>query len=597
MKHGDPLKSEHRSDWQWRIGLLVAATAFAFGAFGLWEYESAAEHGAHPDAVSVFYHTLQLFILHAPHLEHPMPWQLHVGRMLAAGLFFAAAGKAFVKVFRDELLLVRLWLPWRRGHVVVCGLGDLGLRLALDGRKRRRFVVAIEKHSAPGASERARACGVLVIEGDARDPAQLRRARVERAEFLVAACPDDHTNVAVASIAGQFAQPEKRRTPLVCRLLIRDPELRAIVSDEALFPHTGGGYRVNFSDLDLEDTAARQALRRYPLDFESQQDDQTAVHLVVIGFGQIGKSLALQAARIGHFANEVGNHEMQLRITVADTDPRRWNGFASRYKNLQKVCAADFSAHKLGDAGFISALAALSPAAGSRHALVTYAICIEGEDEHNNCDRTNLRLGLELSKLLAGRPARVLIHQTSSGGFASLFPNQGRGSGLSKNIHAFGMEEGVYTWDVLLHESEDDLAKAVHENYQATSGEAGVPRWGELPEHFKESNRQAADHIPIKLRALGYVDRPLDERTERIGRFDEKQMELLAKMEHARWCAERFLAGWEYGKPTARELKINESLVLWNELKEKDRKKDWNQINAIPEILRLVGRGIYRKED
>lgn len=596
---------EHRSGWQWWLGALVAIAAFAFGAFGLWQYESLSEHGGHPDTLSVFYHTFQLFILHAPHLEHAAPWQLHVGRGLAAALFFAAAGKAFLKVFRDEVLLVRLWFPWRRGHVVVCGLGDLGLRLALDGRRRKKFVVAIEKQPSPGIVEQARASGVLVLEANARDPAQLRRARVGCAEFLVAACKDDHTNVAIAALAGQFAQPDIRRTaPLICRLLINDSRLRAIVSDEALFPHTGTSYRVNFSDLDLEDTAARQALRKFPLDFDRiREDDDTLVHLVVIGFGQMGQSLALHAARIGHFANEVGGLRKRLRIIVLDKDRNAgWNGFVSRYKNLHLVCDASFTLGDTGEIGFATAMAELCPEPGARDALVTYAICIEDitkkDDQKKEDDQANLRMGLELSKLTANRSAQVLIHQTSRAGFAALLPQKGRGAALSDRVHAFGMEDDVFSLDVMLHESEDKLAQELHRDYIERSGGGQVhPEWDRLPDLYKESNRQAADHIPIKLRALDYVDHPTDESKTRIEGFEDSQMDLLARMEHARWCAERWLAGWQYGKPTVRELQISEYLVPWEELQHDQRKKDWNQIKAIPEILRSLGRGIYHKEN
>jgi len=596
-------KPEYRSGWQWWLGAIVAIAAFAFGALGLWQYESSPEHGAHPDAHSIFYHTLQLFILHAPHLEPPLPWQLHVGRWLAAALFLAAAGKAFLKVFRDEVLLVRLWLPWRRGHVVVCGLGDLGLRLALDGRRRKKFAVAIEKQPSPATVEQARASGVLVLEGNARDPAQLRRARVGRAEFLVAACQEDHTNVAIASLAGQFAKPENRRgEPLICRLLIRDPRLRQVISDEALFPHTGPSYRVNFSDLDLEDTSARQALRRYPLDFDTiREDSDPLVHLVVIGFDQMGQSLALHAARIGHFANEVGERKKRLLITVVDKDQNAgWNSFVSRYKNLHLVCDAKFTARPASDTELVSALADLCPKHDARDALVTYAFCIEGktrEDGQKADDQANLRLGLELSKLTANRSAQVLIHQTSRAGFAALLPQEGRGAAVSGHVHGFGMEDEVFSLDVMLHESEDRLAQEIHKDFLERSGGKEVhPEWDRLPNLYKESNRQAADHIPIKLRALGYVDRPLGEGKEPIEEFNDGQMDLLARIEHARWCAERWLAGWQYGKPTVRELQISEYLVTWDELQGDQKKKDWNQIEAIPRILRSLGIGIYNEE-
>jgi hypothetical protein len=593
MKSNALSESEHRSSWQAWLGALVAIIAFAFGAIGLWQYE--AQHSDHPDAVSVFYHTLQLFILHAPHLEQATPWQLHVGRWLAAGLVFAAAGKAFVKVFRNELLRLRLWWPWRRGHVVVCGLGDLGLRLALDGRKRKKFVVAIEKEPAPGALERARASGVLVLHGDARDPALLRQARLDRAEFLVAACKDDQDNVAIAALAGQFAPPDDTRaTPLVCRLLLHDPKLRATLNKESLFPHTGKNYHVNLNDLDLEDTAARQTLRQHPLDFEPiHEDSDIQVHLVVIGFGQMGQSMALHAARIGHFANEVGAHQKRLRITVVDSEPAAWHRFEADYPNLSKVCDAGFVAQDLNEAGFVAAMAALGPADDKRASLVTYAICLENDDQ------TNLRLGLELSKQVANRPAQVLIHQTSRNGFAALFPAEGRGAELNPRVQAFGMEEDVFSWDVLLHESEDKLAQALHKDYREKQAAKGVPDkenpvWDNLDEGLKESNRQAADHFPAKLRALGYHDAPLTQEKRRHERFAEKDLLLLAKMEHVRWCAERWLDGWKLGAERNRKEKISDCLVLWEKLPPDKQRIDPEQIEAMVEILHSAGRGIYR---
>lgn len=584
--------SERLSGWRWWLAAIVAAAAFGFGAVGLWQYESSLDHG-HPDPLSILYHTLQLFILHAPHLEHETPWALHAGRLLGAVLFFAFLRE----LTRDQLLLLRFWFPWRRGHVVVCGLGDLGLRLALDARRQGRFVVAIETHPAPDALAKARVRGVLVLEGDARDPAQLRRARIARADYLLATCKNDQTNVAVAALVGQFSQPTKRHPgPLVCRLLIRDSTLRPVVSNEALFPHTGSSYSVNFTDLDLEDTAARQAIRRNPLDFMPiHKDDDIQAHLVVIGFGQMGQSLTLQAARIGHFASEVGKRARKLRITVMDKDDIAWRNFILRYEKFEEVCDAKFVPGNPHDAGFAEAMATGRLEADGHNALVTYACCIKENDDTD--DQSNLRLGLKLSELTAHGPAQVLIHQSSSRGFAALFPKEGRGPGLSDRVYAFGMKEDVFTWDILLHESEDKLARAVHECYQSSSGQNAVHQdWDGLPEAFKESNRQAADHISIKLRALGYVDSTVREGKETIQSFDEKEMELLAKLEHVRWCAERFLAGWKYGKPTVRELKINECLVPWDELEAKDKKKDWNQIEAIPQILFSVGRGIYRLE-
>jgi hypothetical protein len=208
-------------------------------------------------------------------------------------------------------------------------------------------------------------------------------------------------------------------------------------------------------------------------------------------------------------------------------------------------------------------------------------------------------LGLELSKIIAERPAQVLVHQTSRYGFSALFPAEERGSGQPTRVYAFGMAEDVFTWDVLLHESEDQLARALHEDYQEKRTAEGVPdkdnpSWDDISEDFKESNRQAADHIAAKLRALGYHDEPLTKEKQRIERFEGEELFLLAKMEHARWCAERWLAGWKPGPTRDPAHKMSDSLVPWEQLRPDRQKRDREQISAIPKVFSRIQRGIYR---
>jgi hypothetical protein len=146
-----------------------------------------------------------------------------------------------------------------------------------------------------------------------------------------------------------------------------------------------------------------------------------------------------------------------------------------------------------------------------------------------------------------------------------------------------------------LRESEDIIANALHVDYQTTVGtESAHPDWADLPEAYKESNRRAADHIPIKLRAIGCHIAPLQSGKERVQHFTEDERMLLAQMEHVRWCAEKWLDDWRPGAETKREDKINHCLVAWGLLKPKDQTKDFRQIEAIPEILHGRGYGIYR---
>ena len=628
MEGGGLLGGSRRPSWRLWVAAVGTALVIGLGAYGHWRYEMgpaaghapAAPHepaphppgappqgapGApHVDAFSILYHTLQLLILHAPHLEREVPWQLHVARLLGAFLVFAAGLVAAAKLFGDEFLL-RVWLRWRGGHVVICGLGDLGHRLAVDGRRRGRRIVAIESQAGPAALESAHEHGVLVLEGNARDPNLLRTACVDTAEFVVAACPEDDTNLVIASAVGQLARGASARSaPLVCRLLVRDTAMRERLQREPLFPAAGSRYRVNWSDLDPFDTAARQALRLHPLDHEAPGPvDDTVVHLVVVGFGRMGQSLARHAARIGHFANEVGNG-IRLRLTVADQDTAdTWARFRARHA-LDAVCDSAFESLDPVSPGLATRLAKLLPGRDAGRHVVTVAICV-GDDDGS--DLVDLGTWLDLARLPVEQPTQILVFHRTDRGFDAIELPATPGAGVRPHVRAFGMIESVFAWDVLLHESEDRAARALHERYRHQQMRAGVsyahnPAWEDLPDDLKESNRHAADHIAIKLRALGYEDRPLRALAGRVfsGRikhFTAAQEDLLARMEHLRWCAERRVDGWTVGSVTDWNRKINRDLVPWDDLPRSERDKDLDQVRAIPDLLLRLRRGIFPRGD
>ncbi len=124
--------------------------------------------------------------------------------------------------------------------------------------------MAVEKLCPPSTRKLMREQGVLVLDGDAIDEAQLKAARVERAEFVIASCNDDGTNAAIAAkvdrILGRLLT---RKSALVCRTLIRHPDILRLLSDEKFLVAKLPQCRVNFSDLDQHAVAARRVIRMH----------------------------------------------------------------------------------------------------------------------------------------------------------------------------------------------------------------------------------------------------------------------------------------------------------------------------------------------
>lgn len=595
MQHGTSVGLQGPQHRLWLLAAVIALILM-LGFIGHLQYERA-HHPGRVDLLSIAYHTAQLLILHAPHLEPPVPVTLHVARFLGAAIVFAAGWAIFLALFREQQLRLRLWAPWRQGHIVIAGLGDLGQRLARDARALRRFVVAIEKGEHAARVEAARRLGVLVLEGDARDAELLKRARIDRAAVLLACCDDDASNVAIASKAGSLLSQGTRSPELVCRLLVSDPQTRAALAEQPLFPCTGRNYRVNLADLDYHETAARQALRRHPLDcpgLESGGDclpltekSDTVVHLVVVGSGPMAEAVLLHAVRMGHFANEVGR-AIRLRVTIACKDaPVRWGDFHRRYPMVPELCDVFTKDADPSLPGSVTASVDVR-----RGSLVTFAVC--GDD-----DAASVRTALALARSELPATVQILVHQTRSNGYAALFATQDRAG--HHRIHPFGMIEEVFNWEVIFHEAEDARAKGLYEDYRAKRIAEGRPEtenppWDALSDAMRDSNRHAADHIEIKMRALGYTVDRLRQGEEGIVEFDAGQLLLLAQMEHLRWCAERRLAGWTPGTPTDRARKVNQNLVPWDELRPEEREKDPEQIRAIPKVLREAGYGIYPRQ-
>ncbi|MFK5971862.1 MAG: NAD-binding protein [Flavobacteriaceae bacterium] len=88
-----------------------------------------------------------------------------------------------------------------KNHVIICGFGRNGMQAAerLKAYKRPFVVIEREKEIIEKHDEE-----ILFVEGDANDDDVLLQAGLERAQFLIAALPDDAANLFVVLSARQM---------------------------------------------------------------------------------------------------------------------------------------------------------------------------------------------------------------------------------------------------------------------------------------------------------------------------------------------------------------------------------------------------------
>ncbi len=559
-----------------QLGLLMLALlyglVFWLGYVGYEAHSPASEWTAY-DRI---YGTLQLFIFEGPEEVSLGVSKLVWARFLAPALTTVSAAAALVALFADRWHEFRLGRA--RGHVVVCGAGQQGEALVRSALSKGLRVAVIDADGGGASLPTLRSLGAWIVAGDATDPEILAMARVERACVLVALCGDDQANVA-AGLAAQKAAREAGRSadrPLRIFVQVSDPGLSDVLARQTPVSQVPGApLRV----FDAYAMAARRFLEAHPLERGLiGPDDPRHVHLVVLGFGHMGQRLALAALRLGHYANG-----LPLRLTIVDRDASHvWPRLHWRHPGLEEACDVRVVAGDLFDP---EVRAQLGVAADE---LRTYAVCLDSDGQA-------VSAALRLKDSLSKQPdARIAVRLSDGDRFGGLLLGE---APAETNVVILGTHAQAADMDELLDDRLNKQARAVHnawvERKRKEDTSASGPRiaeWDELSPDLRDSNCQQADHIAVKMRAIGAE--VVVEKGPALELTDD-EIELLAEMEHRRWIVDRLLAGWNRG-PRDDAARTHPSLVPWSELGDDDREYDRDAARQIAALLQLADRHARR---
>jgi hypothetical protein len=536
---------------------------------------------------NVSYLTLQLFVLESGSVSGPVTWQLQVARFLAPAVTAYTAIQALATVFHEQLKMFRL--RFLKDHIVICGLGRKGLLLSGGFRERGEQVVVIEQDEDNGLLGQCREQGTIILIGNAADPVLLRKARVNKAKYVISACGDDGTNAEVAVHARELVWDRKGKA-LSCLIHISDFQLCNLLREREIRLGKLDAFRLEL--FNVFESGARILLDEYPPFSKTGDDYSSRPHLVVVGMGRMGESLVVNAAR--NWWDRDRKSAERLRITLIDREAgKKKESLCFRYPQLERVCElvpveVDIQAPEFERAGF------LFNDKGRCDVTMVY-VCLDD-------DSNALGAALMIRQRVRALEVPIVVRMTHDAGLATLLRGEkDKPAGLT-NLHAFGLFDYTCTPDLISGCTYEILARAIHEDYVRSERAKGhtpetnpvaVP-WGELEEAYKQANRRAAERIRVKLDAIGCdIAITTDWDTPRF-EFTPKEVELLAQMEHESWVEEKLSDGWRYGSTKDLEKKTSPYLVPWNELPEEDKDGDRNQVRGLPAFLAKARFQIYR---
>ncbi|MGI8731518.1 MAG: NAD-binding protein [Solirubrobacteraceae bacterium] len=140
-----------------------------------------------------------------PHIDNGPGWfKLFASTMMAAGLAFTAlftAGVVNRLLDRRLVAIVGRRVAPRADHVIVVGLGQVGLRLCLLLRQLGQPVLAIESNRDADYVAHAKEYGLPVVIGRGGSLGLLRRVSTSRARALAAVTSDEIENIAIVVAA------------------------------------------------------------------------------------------------------------------------------------------------------------------------------------------------------------------------------------------------------------------------------------------------------------------------------------------------------------------------------------------------------------
>ena len=184
--------------------------------------------------VDAFYRTISLLAtgadMHGDEVERGSWQKAFISGLRLVGTALTAA---FTAIFTNYLIRANLGgaLEIRRipesGHVIVCGLGNVGFRVVEELLQQGVPVVAVEANQANPFIAAARRLGAAVIVGNATVVQVLRQAHAASAGAVVAATGNDLANVEIGLLVRELA-PKQR---VVLRLI--DPQLASTLRHSA----------------------------------------------------------------------------------------------------------------------------------------------------------------------------------------------------------------------------------------------------------------------------------------------------------------------------------------------------------------------------
>ena len=383
-----------------------------------------------------------------------------------------------------------------------------------------------------------------------------------------------------------------------------------------------GNINLNIVPFNIYETWARrlwgyygqtaQSPRYYPLDFEDlAPESKHYVHLVIVGFERMGTALLLEALRICHYPNySEEKNSPKTKITVIDQRvDELLPVFKARYPYIEHIQDIDveYVHGRLEDDTVRKRLEQLAESAESGKQdspLLTIALCFKSADTGvssllslpQQCFWNDIETdatGKQHPK--DNTNVKILLRQEQNDEFIHFIMKDDVYVPKYNNVRVFGMLDD--TFSLLINDKGPQWIKAYYDSIYSTEPnvrlkedvftlkEKGMDlsdylqtRWWAATEDERYSNRYQVEMYHIYQRYEKYDSQP--------------NYPILSQMEHLRWCADRYILGYQRVNDKMKyafdNYKIHYDLCPFSQLHAQDQRKDRDVIINRNKVIKLL---------
>jgi RyR domain len=569
-----------------KIQAFAGAVALSLGFWGWMIEKPPADYWGVLDNL---FRTAQLITLQFPDLRGSPPLVLQIARLAVPLVAVLASFQVLIAAVTRPARLALL--PRISDHIVVCGSlqgGSLGMTenalSALVGRGRQ-IVVVMPKISSQQRNI-LESIGLTVVDGDPLQSATIKSLHLSRAAALFVLGEDDiaNLNIAMAALSALDVRPAGF-SPLVLAVKIEREELATEL--DATLDKLSQRYGVRYHRLSPSRECVRLELARFAPALLKTKTHKVS-HVLMVGLAGDWRQIVAQIVVACQ-----DNPDNRPVLTFAVDQPEaealeRWRKARPELNLVAEIAVLPRDTD--------AALPSSEVCGPWRNSYPPPQLAVVLRDDANAI----------ASALALRRPGNglgtetvpILVHQAKDDRLLTNLAGMQVGDRNLKDLVAIGGLVRAETIERILDRKGDEMAIALHAHYLAAAKSLGVhstaaiEAWDYLPENLRNANRSSVEHAPILLAAAGY--RMLAKPGIQSALPSDADLELMAKVEHRRWMADRIERGWRFAQTRDDSLMLHPDLIPYDALTENGKQKDRNAVRTLSSIMKNQGIAIVR---